>query len=101
MILDPGAVAAARGLNVWNRRQCALCFCKWHCAGGCHVNHLPSDAPGDYDRLCIQTRLITLRHILKAMQRDDLISALLNNPKALERAALQASDRILEVGREP
>jgi uncharacterized protein len=101
MSLDPEAVAAARGLNVWNRRQCARCFCKWHCAGGCHVNHLPSSAPGDYDRLCIQTRLIALRHILKAMQRDDLISSLLLSPKALERAALQASDGIIDMGREP
>ncbi len=95
--LDADSVAAARSLNVWNEPFCAGCFCKWHCAGGCHVNHMLSDTPGAYDRLCIQTRIIALRSVLKAMGRDDLVSALLVNAGALEKVVWQASDTMADV----
>jgi uncharacterized protein len=97
--LDADAVALARSLNVWNKPFCARCFCKWHCAGGCHVNHVlqgPPDVAGR-DRLCIQTRIIALRNILTAMGQDDLAWAWLQNREALERSARPASDALLDV----
>jgi uncharacterized protein len=97
VLLDQDAVAAARRLNVREKAACVHCFCKWHCAGGCHVNHELSSKPGDYDRLCVQTRIITLRNILKAMNRDDLTHDLLENHKSLARAVWQDSDAILDV----
>jgi uncharacterized protein len=96
--LDEEAVDFARGLNVWNKPFCVHCFCKWHCAGGCHVNHILPDGPTDYDRLCVQTRVITLRNILKALGREDLIEELLAAPQALETAVRQASDTLLAGG---
>lgn len=98
VILDEEGIAAARNLNVLNKPQCAGCFCKWHCAGGCHVNHVLADAPGAYDRLCIQTRVITLRNILQALGRDDLTPALLADNGALERVTRQVSDAVADVG---
>lgn len=95
--LDEGAVAAVRELNVWNKPLCARCFCKWHCAGGCHVNHQLSLAPGDYDGLCIQTRVISLYNILTAMGRKDLFHEVLGTPQAFERAAWQPADTLAEV----
>lgn len=92
--LDAERVASARRLNVWNKPLCAHCFCKWHCAGGCHVNHPCSDPPGSYDRLCLQTRIIALRNILEAMGRRDLVHGLLEDAGALERAARQGSDAL-------
>ena len=97
--LDADAIAAVRSLNVWNKPFCANCFCKWHCAGGCHVNHMLPSTPGAYDWLCIQTRVIALRNILKAMGRDDLTRALLADTKALERVVWQASDAMADVER--
>ena len=97
VFLDEEAVAAARGLNVWAEQCCSNCFCKWHCAGGCHVNHLLPDRRGSYDRLCIQTRILALRNILKEMERDDLMVDLLKDRQSLERAVLQASDAIASV----
>jgi uncharacterized protein len=97
VLLDDGAVAAARSLNVWNKPLCARCFCKWHCAGGCHVNHVLSTTPGDYDRLCTQTRILTLRNILGAMGRDDIARELVESPGALERAVWRTGDTIAEV----
>lgn len=95
--LDGEALAFARSLNVWNKPFCARCFCKWHCAGGCHVNHVLPDSAGSYDRLCIQTRIITLRNILKAIGRDDLTRELLADCVALERAVQQISDTLVDV----
>jgi uncharacterized protein len=97
VLLDDGAVAAARDLNVWNKPLCARCFCRWHCAGGCHVNHVLSKTPGDYDRLCIQTRILTLRNILGAMGRDDLARKVVENPGVLEGVVWRTGDTIAEL----
>jgi radical SAM protein with 4Fe4S-binding SPASM domain len=94
--LDADAVASARSLNVWNKPSCARCFCKWHCAGGCHVNHTPANLPGTHDRLCIQTRAITLRNILKAMGRDDVAHDWIEDREAMVKSVLQVSDLLLE-----
>ncbi len=92
--LDMGAVEAIRDMNVLNRPACDACFCRWHCAGGCHVDHSPCGPPGAYDRLCIQTRAITLSNILKRMDQEQLLWDLLENPAALEVAVWQPADRI-------
>jgi uncharacterized protein len=97
--LDASAVEETRSLNVWNKPFCARCFGKWHCAGGCHVNHAPPSRAGDYDGLCIQTRILTLRNILRRLERDDLMRQLLQDSEALEKAALQASDMLVDVGK--
>ncbi len=99
LFLDDGAIARVRSLNVHHKPLCARCFCRWHCAGGCHVNHLLSDRPGDYDRLCLQTRIIALRNLLKVLDRDDLARDLLNDRPALERAVWQPSDALADWSR--
>lgn len=95
--LDPKAVTYTRSLNVWNKPFCHRCFCQWHCAGGCHVTHSLPPAPGDYDRLCLQTRIITLRNILKAMEKENLVRRLLDQPDALAQTIRQASDKLVEL----
>jgi len=99
--LDADAVAFARSLNVWNKPFCARCFCKWHCAGGCHVNHTPTGPPGKYGRLCIQTRLIALRNALKAMSQDHLAREWLLDHEAVERSVYQVSDLLLNLEERP
>jgi uncharacterized protein len=95
--LDAGRIAAARDLSVWSKPLCAHCFCRWHCAGGCHVNHTLSTTPGDYDRLCIQTRLIALRNLLHTLDRDDLARDLFHQRRALEAMAGQPSDLLADL----
>jgi uncharacterized protein len=97
VFLDPGAVETVRRFNVHHKPFCADCFCKWHCAGGCHVNHrVDGRAPGQFDRLCIQTRIITLCNILKSMGQHDLMWRLLADRPALERSVWQISDLLAE-----
>ncbi|MBU0703103.1 MAG: radical SAM protein [Chloroflexi bacterium] len=95
--LRADAVASVRSLNVHTKPFCAHCFCKWHCAGGCHVNHAPSGPPGAYDRLCIQTRIISLRNLLKAMGQDRLVPEWLGDREVVERSVYQASDSLLDL----
>jgi radical SAM protein with 4Fe4S-binding SPASM domain len=95
--LDANAIAFARSLNVWNKPCCARCFCKWHCAGGCHINHQSGGSPGTYGRLCIQTRAIALRNILDSLGRDDLVHDWLQNQDAMECSVLQASDLLFDI----
>jgi hypothetical protein len=54
--------------------------------------------PRAYDRLCIQTRIIALGNILKAMGQDTLLAALLAEDAALARAVEQPTDRIAGAG---
>lgn len=95
VVLDQTGVESVRQLNVLNKPFCARCFCKWHCAGGCHVNNPLPNQPGlAYRRLCIQTRLITLYHLLKAMGQEGLMDCLLNTPEALEKLMQPLGDTL-------
>ena len=94
------AIASVRSLNVHHKPFCARCFCKWHCAGGCHVNHRPDGPPGAYDRLCIQTRIISLRNALEAMGQAHLVREWIAEREAVERSVLRASDRLIDLEEE-
>jgi sulfatase maturation enzyme AslB (radical SAM superfamily) len=99
--LNADAVASARDLNVHNKPLCARCFCKWHCAGGCHVNHTPAGPPDTYDRLCVQTRIITLRNVLKAMDQQHLVWGWLQDREAAAQSVYQPSDYLLDLEEAP
>jgi hypothetical protein len=60
------------------------------------VNHNLTGTAGDYDRLCLQTRILTLRNILSAMGQKDLIRRLLNDQSAWEKAARQSPDTLVD-----
>jgi len=92
LILDDEAVERLRAVNVLNIPRCQNCFCKWHCAGGCHVNHSYPSCEKSYDDLCVQTRIIALSNILKSLGREDIFTCLVEDREALQRVILQSSD---------
>jgi uncharacterized protein len=51
---------------------CETCLCYYHCAGGCYVNHHSIQQAGQYDAVCIRTRLITIGKLLKRMGCPEL-----------------------------
>ena len=95
--VDSARLEATRALNVHNKAACRGCFCRWHCAGGCHVNNELPLRPGAYGRLCVQTRIIALRNILCAMGQGERMAALWQNTSALQAAVTQDSDLISDV----
>jgi uncharacterized protein len=92
--IDDEALQRIRELNVLKRPLCTHCMCRYNCAGGCHVNHDTSAESGNFDRLCIQTRLITIANLLKILGQHDLVTEWFADRAAVERSAWQANDRI-------
>ena len=82
--IDAENLEAIRCLAATRHPLCAGCFCKYHCAGACHVNHRAARDTSAYDAVCVQTRLITTGKLLKRIQQIDLyqewISALVQAP---------------------
>ena len=70
------------------------CFCRWSCAGGCHVNHSFPGCPPTYDDVCIQTRLITACSLLDGLGLESMAGDLVADPAAMRRLALRPSDRL-------
>lgn len=91
--INDRALHRIRGLSVYNKALCSHCLCRYHCAGGCHVNHHIASAES-YDDLCIQTRLITIAKLLLQMNQIDLLEQWLRNEPAITASALQRTDRL-------
>lgn len=82
-----------RTYQLYNKPLCENCFCRYHCAGGCHVNHPADGPPGSYDDVCIRTRLVSLGKILLRAHQEDLLKQWLADDTALEKTALNPNDR--------
>lgn len=81
-------VALERARRLPSRKpRCERCFCRWTCAGGCHVDQTYPGSSKDYTPLCLQTRLVTACVLLRDVGCDDLVSALLEDRLAMERLA--------------
>ena len=96
--LSGDAVERVRGLSVERKVLCRDCFCRFHCAGGCHVHHRTDAPAGSFDRLCIQTRIVTLHRLLVKAGEPELADTWLDARDAVERSVQQENDRFREVG---
>ncbi len=79
---------------VAEKPRCANCFCRWSCAGGCHVNHSFPGCSEGYDDFCIQTRLITLCSLLDGLGLESMADDLVADRAEMQRVALLSSDRL-------
>ncbi|MEO8355189.1 MAG: radical SAM protein [Chloroflexota bacterium] len=94
--IDDQALQRIRSLSVYDKALCSNCLCRYHCAGGCHVNHHLAGAK-HYDDLCIQTRLITIAKLLLQMKQDELVDEWLTNRPAMEASVMQPTDRLFRL----
>jgi len=79
---------------VEDKPRCLNCFCRWSCAGGCHVgNTFPGCNPG-YDNFCIQTRLISAFTLLSDLDAVTNLNVLMNSEEALQHIAHHPSDKL-------
>lgn len=95
MRLDYEAINRLRQMAM-EKPRCERCFCRWTCAGGCHVNHsYPGCAP-EYDHFCIQTRIITACALLTEPGFGEVVEKLLANRTAMQALTLQGSDKLMD-----
>jgi uncharacterized protein len=95
--IDKEKLEATRHLFM-SKRRCQNCFCRWTCAGGCHVENTYPECTIDYNDFCIQTRIITACTLLQNLNCDELVDSLLAQKSALQALALQVSDRLEDWG---
>ena len=85
--IDLDSVTEMRS-HVASKPSCANCFCKWSCAGGCHVNHSYPNALLD-ESFCAQTKIITVCSLLNELDERKVQEALLNDHVAMETLSNQ------------
>jgi uncharacterized protein len=66
-LLDLDKLETIRDLTRQPAPLCESCLCRYHCAGGCYVNHHSIRQARQYDAVCVRTRLITIGKLLRRM----------------------------------
>jgi len=79
---------------VWHKPLCEKCFCRWTCAGGCHVSQAKCNIYNDF---CIQTRIITVCSILDKMNLGHLSKLLISDLTMMKVLAEQPSDLLSDL----
>ncbi len=77
-----------------SKPRCARCFCRYTCAGGCHVDQTPPGCSLDYDSRCRAIRAITAGRLLRSLGCGEDAEALANSRAAMESLASHPDDRI-------
>lgn len=95
VLIDRKRLQATRSL-VKFKPKCSRCFCRWSCAGGCHVCNNYPGASSDYNDLCIQTRIIALCSILEDLGHQNEIITFLRKKEIMKKFALQPSDLLTD-----
>jgi uncharacterized protein len=95
-VFDEGALQRIRALAGIKTPLCSNCFCKYHCAGGCHVNHRDFLAAQAYDSVCLQTRLIVTGKILRQMSAVSFLNKWLDQTGEVEKT-INSMDHSLPV----
>jgi uncharacterized protein len=91
--IDPEAVNRLRNL-VTQKPRCRHCFCRWTCAGGCHVSETCPGGPENYTDFCVQTRIVTACFLLDRLGLPDATDNLLADKNAMHRLAFQKDDTL-------
>ena len=89
------ALDRARRLAARRKPLCANCFCRYHCAGGCHIHHDTNRPAAAYDDMCVATRLITADRLLRRLRLPAIADEYLADPVAAGSLARQADDRLI------
>ena len=95
LAINPAAVQNIRAM-VTNKPRCEKCFCRWSCAGGCHVGNTYPGCSADYSDYCRQTRIISACSLLDELNLPEIADTLIDDREALAALACRESDRLME-----
>jgi uncharacterized protein len=93
IIIDPKSVNRLRNL-VTRKPRCRHCFCRWTCAGGCHVSETYPECKESYTDFCVQTRIVTACFLLERLELSNMADNLLADENAMHRLAFQKDDTL-------
>ena len=79
---------------VRSKQRCERCFCRYTCAGGCHVDQTPPGCQLEYDERCRAIRVITAARVLRALGCHDRASALAHERSAMTAITDHPDDRL-------
>jgi uncharacterized protein len=77
-----------------SKRRCARCFCRYTCAGGCHIDQTPPGCSLEYDDRCRATRMITAGRLLHDLEGAAATECFADNPQAMRAVAENPDDRL-------
>jgi uncharacterized protein len=95
LVIDSAGLARVRATPL-GKPRCAGCFCRWLCAGGCHVNQTFPGAADAYTDFCRQTRVFAVSLMLEEMGLAQRTDALLADEQAVRRLARGDADEVLQ-----
>lgn len=79
--LDQHRLTAIRALGVDRYPRCRDCFCRWHCAGGCHVAQGHPGNREPRDARCRLIRAVTYWKLLDRLGADQVAADFLAGPE--------------------
>lgn len=91
--IDQRSMQRVRRLAV-DKSGCRTCFCRWHCAGGCHVRRACAAGGSGRDAFCLQTRVITACRLLGRLGCAGRAARLLDRHLSMQCLAENGSDLI-------
>lgn len=94
--LDTENVLKIRDL-IKEKPRCKNCFCKWSCAGGCHVMETYPDCHLEYSDFCKQTRIITVLKLLDQLKQTEMIKDLQIDKNHLYEIAENKNDLLFSL----
>jgi len=92
--IDPVALNDIRALTVLKSPVCEDCISLFHCAGGCYVNNPREGQSGRFSDRCLQTRLVTISNLLRAMDQYEAARDWLDHYDAASHDHKVAKDRL-------
>lgn len=79
---------------VQSKPRCRRCFCRYTCAGGCHVDQTPPGCSLEYDDRCRAIRSITAARLARALGGSDAEDSTVMGLDAMRTLANHPDDRL-------
>jgi uncharacterized protein len=93
VVVDQNKVNAIAA-SVKGKPRCLRCFCRYTCAGGCHVDQTPPGCSPTYDDRCRAIRMLTAARLFRGLAGWDAAMALAEGKSSLQSVADFSDDRL-------
>ena len=79
---------------VQSKPRCRRCFCRYTCAGGCHIEQTPPGCSLEYDDRCRAIRSITAARLVRALGGSDAADPAVLQLDSMQALANHSDDRL-------